>query len=73
MAQDVEKPRVKNLDKMLEYLDQLRESGETNMFAAAPYLERYVYQELGQRMFTGTARKVLVYWMRTFGERHAHT
>ena len=52
------------LDEHLVYLDELRESGETNMWGAAPYLE-------GVFDFTkDEARKVLVYWMKTFSERH---
>ena len=48
----------------LEYLDDLRESGITNMFGAAPFL----VDEYG--MQSKDARKVLVYWMETFEERH---
>lgn len=50
----------------LQYLDELRESGKTNMFGAVPYL----MQEFGwgkeQREF---AAAVLSYWARTFGKR----
>ncbi len=43
-----------------EFLDDLRESGETNMFGACPYLEN----EFG---FDGrTARGLLKMWMATF-------
>lgn len=48
----------------LEYLDELRESGVTNMFGAAPYLE------IGFDIDTATARKYLSYWMKTFSDRH---
>lgn len=48
-------------DEHLEYLDELRESGATNMFGACPYVER----EFG--LETDAARKVLSYWMDTFG------
>jgi hypothetical protein len=54
-------------DDHLEYLDELRESGATNMFGAAPFLA----DEYGIDL--GTARKYLSYWMRTFGERHPQT
>jgi hypothetical protein len=47
-----------------EYLDELRESGVTNMFGAAPYL----VSEFGITMFD--AGKILVEWMETFNERH---
>ena len=50
-------------DEQLEYLDALRESGVTNMFGAAPYVER----EFG--LSRTDARAVLTFWMRTFAER----
>lgn len=52
-------------DEHLEFLDELRESGETNMFGARPYLMRY---------FPGLSKEeagdVLSYWMSSFSERH---
>jgi len=48
-------------DEHLEYLDDLRESGETNMFGAGLYLVDEF--EMDKR----TAREVLSYWMSTFG------
>lgn len=45
------------------FLDQLRNSGETNMFGAVPYLQArfgLLYNE---------AKDVLVEWMETFDER----
>lgn len=48
----------------LEYLDALRESGETNMFGAG----RYLQEAFG--MGPDTARKVLIEWMESFSERH---
>lgn len=61
-------------DEMLEFLDELRESGETNMFGAAPYLEEE-YPELaaGHSGFGSSpnAKAVLSYWMRSFSERRA--
>jgi hypothetical protein len=51
-------------EEHLEYLDDLRESGITNMFGAAPYVQ----EEFGLTL--KKARSVLTYWMRTFGERH---
>lgn len=49
----------------LEFLDDLRESGETNMFGARPYLMDE-FPDLDQ----DKAKQVLGYWMHTFGERH---
>jgi hypothetical protein len=52
-------------DEHLEYLDTLRESGATNMFAAAPYIEA----EFG--VSRNDARTICSYWMQTFSERHS--
>ena len=46
-----------------EYLDSLRESGITNMFGAAPYLQP-AFPELSIK----ESREILSEWMRTFGE-----
>ena len=51
-------------DEHLEYLDELRDSGETNMFGAAPYLA----STFG--LSTKEARSILVYWMESYSERH---
>ena len=48
----------------LEYLDALRDSGETNMFSAGIYLRREF--ELSGDM----ARTILTYWMKAFSEQH---
>lgn len=50
----------------LEYLDELRESGETNMFGARPYLMQ-AFPELSGK----EAADILSHWRKTFGERHA--
>ena len=47
-----------------DFLDELRESGVTNMFGASPYL----VEEFG--IDRGTAQRILIEWMRTFDERH---
>jgi hypothetical protein len=52
-------------DEHLEYLDELRESGVTNMFGARPYLIQ-AFPELTQQ----EASKILSYWMESFSERH---
>lgn len=59
----IDKPEIV-LDEYLEYLDDLGESGVTNMFGAAPYLGDNF--NLPQR----DARSILSYWMKSFGERH---
>ena len=56
---------IKTNAKYLKYLDALRESGDTNMFGAVPFLED-AYPELTRK----EASEILVYWMETFSERH---
>lgn len=48
-------------DEHLEYLDDLREGGETNMFGAGSYLMK----SFG--LTSPVARDILMYWMKTFG------
>lgn len=50
-------------EKYLDYLDELRELGDTNMYGAAPYL----VAEFG--LPKEEARTVLSHWMKTFSER----
>ena len=57
------KPEIVTEDHLV-YLDQLRESGETNMFGAVPYL-RHVFA-----LDRYEAKDVLMYWMASFDERH---
>ena len=52
-------------EEHLNYLDELRESGKTNMFGARPYLMREF-----PLLDKDDAGKVLSYWMKSFGERH---
>lgn len=52
-------------DDHLEYLDELRESGITNMYGARPWIVR-AFDELNDEQ----AKAVLLYWMHTFSERH---
>jgi hypothetical protein len=49
-------------DRHLQYLDKLRESGVTNMFGAAADLVK----KFG--LDRQTAKDILLYWMKTFGE-----
>ena len=51
-------------DEHLDYLDDLCESGVTNMYGARPYLEDEF--SLGHK----TAGDILSYWMKSFSERH---
>jgi len=52
-------------EEHLEYLDDLRESGVTNMWGASEYLEERC-PELTEK----EARDILLYWMDSFNERH---
>jgi hypothetical protein len=52
-------------DEMLVFLDELRNSGVTNMFGARPYIENKFGDLTGKQ-----AGNVLSYWMKTFSERH---
>lgn len=53
----------------LEYLDELRESGVTNMFGARPYLcGEFEFSDMP--LTKQEAGQVLSYWMETFSERH---
>ena len=49
----------------LTFLDRLRESGVTNMYGAAAYVER----EFG--VSKRDARFILQTWMATFAQRHS--
>lgn len=50
-------------EEYFEFLDELRESGKTNMFGARPYL----MDEFD--LNKGEASTVLSEWMRTFSQR----
>jgi hypothetical protein len=61
---EVEKPECLT-GEHLPYLDRLRESGVTNMFGAVPYI-LLEFSDLSEQQ----AKQVLIYWMRTFSDRH---
>jgi hypothetical protein len=46
----------------LEFLDNLRGSGETNMFGSLPYLEAEF------NLVRPVAREILEYWIKSFGD-----
>ena len=52
-------------EKYYEFLDNLRESGVTNMFGATPYLVK-AFSDLSEVK----AREILRNWMKTFSDRH---
>ena len=51
--------------KYFDYLEQLRESGETNMWGAVPYLQRE-FPELG--VDKARAREIHSAWMKSYKE-----
>ncbi len=51
-------------DGQLIYLDELRESGATNMYGAGSYLQDAFDIDKHE------AREILMYWMHSFEERH---
>ncbi len=67
----IERPEIV-ADEHLEYLDNLRESGETNIYGAGRYLEDNFPELQGNSSFHSSpgARQVLKYWMESFTERH---
>jgi len=57
---------AEQLTEYFTFLDNLRDSGETNMYGCGPYLDR----EFG--LGEAVCRKVQIAWMETFdGERPA--
>jgi len=51
---------LENKEEMFEYLELLRETGETNMFGASPYLQQAF--DIGRH----EAKSVLMEWMKTY-------
>ena len=54
---------VEEKESMFQYLDDLRESGQVNMFGSGAYLQ----SAFGLSRYE--ARDVVLEWMKTFGER----
>jgi len=66
---NVEKPDFVDddlLEDMLNFLDDLRESGSVNMFGAPSVLRDMYHDNLSKNQ----SREVTKYWMLTFEERH---
>lgn len=61
MSSNPDRPDIVT-DEHLQYLDELRESGEANMFGAVPYLETEFYVSRHE------AKTILKYWMVSFGD-----
>lgn len=60
----MEKPKSLIEDHLI-FLDDLRESGVTNMFGARPYL-----LDKFPKLTEKEALEILSYWMKTFSKRH---
>ena len=60
-AKDVE---LNNVTEYFRYLDTLRDSGVTNMFGAAPFLQEAFDLDKAE------AKKYLMGWMKYFTEGH---
>lgn len=52
-------------DDHLEFLDELRDSGDTNMYAAGSWLSDE-FPDLSRN----DTKAILRYWMKSFSERH---
>ena len=53
------------MEKYFAYLEELRESGETNIFGAVPYLQRKFPELAFDR---ARALEILTAWMRSYDE-----
>ena len=51
-------------DEHLEYLDDLRDSGITNMYGASEYVEDAFGTSKAE------SKKILMYWMKSFGDEN---
>jgi hypothetical protein len=63
MMTKIERPAIVT-DEHLLFLDDLRESGVTNMFGCSPYIQ----DEFS--VSRADAKTIAIYWMQSFGERH---
>jgi len=52
-------------EEHLVFLDNLRDSGATNMYGATPYIKDE-YPELSRK----EGKDLLLYWMKSFSERN---
>ena len=53
------------MEKYFVYLEKLRESGETNMLGAVPYLQREFSELADDRT---RAREIIMAWIHSFDE-----
>jgi hypothetical protein len=57
-----ERKTTQDEQEVLEYLNDLRDSGDTNMFGASPYVQ----QRFG--LSRNESRKLVTLWMNNFNE-----
>lgn len=55
--------KEENYQKYFDFLEKLRQSGETNMYGAAPYLQSNFSELHGSRE---KANAILIAWIKTF-------
>lgn len=60
----IERPEIVT-EEHLEFLDQVREAGFTNMFGAGTHLIKE-FPDINRFQ----AREIVLYWMESFEERH---
>jgi hypothetical protein len=60
---DIVRPAICT-DEHLNYLDDLRDSGITNMWNASSFLEEYF------DLSSNDAKNIFLYWIGTFTDRH---
>ena len=65
MTKQRKNPEVRTLEKYFAYLEKLRESGETNMMGAVPYLQRKIPELARDR---NRATEILLAWIHSFDE-----
>ena len=61
MNKTLTRPKIVT-NEHLEYLDELRESGETNMYGAVPFIQSEF------DLNSDEAGIILSYWMKSFGK-----
>lgn len=72
MMEEVKKPEwidQEELEEMLAFLDELRETAITNMLAAQPHIRAYWFERNEEKLSRDQAQELLVYWIKTFGAR----
>ncbi len=71
MAEHIDIPSIVT-DEHLKFLDELQDSGETNMYEAGSYLEEEFPELSGDSSFHSSlkTKQILKYWRESFTERY---